>query len=407
MARRPSTRRSTIGAPHARTHRTTPRPPRRRAGPPRRVTRGAPPDADADREPDRAGGRPPRHRASQAGPAPWGRSPCRTTPPCRCSSAASTRPDRRRSGFYIGRRHVAASRASRWWSTGAPHLARVLPRAAGATRWASRLRRRFGFARGVLTAYEDEQLDGGDGRDDRRPQRHPHAEIERPRVGPMRDIVATIQPEQDDLVRTDLATERLRPGRSGDRQDRRRPAPGGVPALRAPRAADAHRRARGRSQPHRSWRYIGDVLPALGEIDVEQATVERCSDAGPVRGATDPASVARLKGDARMAEVFARAVWCTSPATEHLVCPTAPPVASARYEADEVVAELRDRGVRYGAGRTMLAQRLAHEVLPRMEAARRLPRRSSPDAVARSRPVRRTSSGSGRRRLASDWCCDC
>ena len=29
-------------------------------------------------------------------------------------------------------------------------------------------------------------------------------EIERPRVGPMRDIVATIQPEQDDIVRADL-----------------------------------------------------------------------------------------------------------------------------------------------------------------------------------------------------------
>jgi DNA helicase IV len=30
------------------------------------------------------------------------------------------------------------------------------------------------------------------------------ADIERPRVGPMRDIVATIQPEQDELVRADL-----------------------------------------------------------------------------------------------------------------------------------------------------------------------------------------------------------
>ncbi len=30
------------------------------------------------------------------------------------------------------------------------------------------------------------------------------AEIERPRIGPMRDIVATIQPEQDDLIRAPL-----------------------------------------------------------------------------------------------------------------------------------------------------------------------------------------------------------
>ena len=31
-------------------------------------------------------------------------------------------------------------------------------------------------------------------------------EIERPRVGPMRDIVATIQPEQDEIVRSDVGT---------------------------------------------------------------------------------------------------------------------------------------------------------------------------------------------------------
>ncbi|TNM53249.1 AAA family ATPase, partial [Streptomyces sp. NP160] len=30
------------------------------------------------------------------------------------------------------------------------------------------------------------------------------AEIERPRSGPMRDIVATIQPDQDDIVRAPL-----------------------------------------------------------------------------------------------------------------------------------------------------------------------------------------------------------
>ena len=43
------------------------------------------------------------------------------------------------------------------------------------------------------------------------------AEIERPRTGPMRDIVATIQPEQDDLVRAPLHPSRLRAGRARDR----------------------------------------------------------------------------------------------------------------------------------------------------------------------------------------------
>ena len=54
----------------------------------------------------------------------------------------------------------------------------------------------------------------------------------------------------------------------------------------------------------------------------------------------------------------------------------------------EVVEELRQRGVRYGAGRAMLSQRLAHQVLLRMEAAGDSPDDRVQDAVARSKPVR-------------------
>ena len=65
------------------------------------------------------------------------------------------------------------------------------------------LRRRFGFERGEITAYEDEHLL------DRTEAETRSAilagEIERPRVGPMRDIVATIQPEQDVIVRADVS----------------------------------------------------------------------------------------------------------------------------------------------------------------------------------------------------------
>jgi DNA helicase IV len=65
------------------------------------------------------------------------------------------------------------------------------------------LRRRFGFSGGTLTAYEDERLTdlqglaaGGT------VSRILTEEIERPRSGPMRDIVATIQPDQDDIPRS-------------------------------------------------------------------------------------------------------------------------------------------------------------------------------------------------------------
>ena len=62
-------------------------------------------------------------------------------------------------------------------------------------------RRRFGFVKGELTSFEDEYLQAGQ---EIGTSRILLDEIERPRVGPMRDIVATIQSEQDELVRADL-----------------------------------------------------------------------------------------------------------------------------------------------------------------------------------------------------------
>ena len=108
-------------------------------------------------------------------------------------------------------RHRRA-RASRWWSTGGRRVRCRSTGPAGASRWASRLRRRFGFTRGELTAYEDERLPPR--RAAERAQHILEAEIERPRFGPMRDIVATIQPEQDVIVRGRPRRHRLRPGRA-------------------------------------------------------------------------------------------------------------------------------------------------------------------------------------------------
>jgi hypothetical protein len=91
-----------------------------------------------------------------------------------------------------------------------------------------------------------------------------------------------------------------------------------------------------------------------------------------------------------MAEVLRRAIW------SHLGAASAPLVVPrgayqwrvGAYLTAEVVDELRQRGVRYGAGRAMLSQRLAHQVLLRMEAAGDSPDDRVQDAVARSKPVR-------------------
>ena len=91
-----------------------------------------------------------------------------------------------------------------------------------------------------------------------------------------------------------------------------------------------------------------------------------------------------------MAEVLAGRSGATSAApTEALVVPRgAHQWRVGGYLVEEIVDELRSRGVRYEAGRTMLPQRLAHQVLLRMEAAGDSPDDRVQNAVARSKPVK-------------------
>ena len=70
------------------------------------------------------------------------------------------------------------------------------------------------------------------------------------RTGRMADIVATIQAEQDEIIRSKPSRRAGRAGRARHRQDRGRAAPGRVPALHPPRPAGPARRARRRAQPH-------------------------------------------------------------------------------------------------------------------------------------------------------------
>ena len=123
----------------------------------------------------------------------------------------------------------------------------------------------------------------------------------------MRDIVATIQPDQDDIVRAPLTESICVQGAPGT----------GKTAVGLHRAAYllyTHSGQLARSGvlvvgPNRAFlRYIEQVLPTLGEVDVEQTTVAQLTARVPVR-AVDPPQVAVLKGDARMAEVLRRALW--------------------------------------------------------------------------------------------------
>ncbi|MFV6031185.1 HelD family protein [Streptomyces sp. NPDC056264] len=289
--------------------------------------------------------------------------------------------------FYIGRRHVHDADGDPMVIDWRAPVSQPYYQASKKDPQDVGLRRRFGYTGGELTAYEDEHL--SDPGELERTSRLLQAEIERPRVGPMRDIVATIQPEQDGIVRSDLSGTVCVQGGPGT----------GKTAVGLHRVAYllyAHRERLARTGtlvigPNRSFlHYIEQVLPALGELEVKQATVDDLVGGQvEVRG-TDEAATAVVKGDARMAELLRRAV------RSHVALPKEPlmVVRGSRrwrvpsYELEEIVRELMDRDIRYGAAREALPQRIAHAVLVRMEEAGEAPDDRVQNAVARNTAVK-------------------
>ncbi|AZS89982.1 AAA family ATPase [Streptomyces griseoviridis] len=288
--------------------------------------------------------------------------------------------------FYIGRRHVHDSDGDPMVIDWRAPVSQPFYRASKKDPMDVGLRRRFGYTGGDLTAYEDEHL--SDPAEAARTSRLLQREIERPRVGPMRDIVATIQPEQDEIVRSGLGGTVCVQGGPGT----------GKTAVGLHRVAYllyAHRERLARTGtlvigPNRSFlHYIEQVLPALGELAVQQATVDDLVGHVEVTG-TDDAPAAVIKGDARMAEVLRRAVY------SHVTLPTEPVMVvrgSRRWrvpahELETIVKELLDRGIRYGAAREALPQRIAHAVLVQMERSGEAPDDRVQDAVARNTAVK-------------------
>jgi DNA helicase IV len=297
--------------------------------------------------------------------------------------------DRESSGeeFHIGRRHVRNDAGDVVVVDWRADVSLAFYQATAAEPMDVSRRRRFGHAAGVLTSLEDEQLTAGD--------EHEvaasgilTAEIERPRVGPMRDIVATIAPDQDNLVRAPLEQTTCIQGAPGT----------GKTAVGLHRAAYllyTHREQLRRARvlvvgPNRSFlSYIGELLPALGEIDVQQVVVDDVVTGVTVRGQDRP-EVARLKGDARLATVIDRAVHdgIRMP-TESLVVP----VGSRRWRVSpEELTDLIQReggsGAPYGVIRSRLPTLIAEAVRRRSESTGGSPDDRWVTRLARSGPLR-------------------
>lgn len=269
-------------------------------------------------------------------------------------------PDGEHPRCYIGRRHVTDERHDPLVLDWRAPVSRAFYQASTRTPHGVATRRRFGSSGGVLTSFEDEHLDRGES-SDVASSRILTEEIERPRVGPMRDIVATIQPEQDDLVRAALSTSLCVQGGPGT----------GKTAVGLHRAAFLLYTYR--SQLERSrvlvvgpnsalLAYVSGILPALGELDAVQVSIDEVYTApGEPAGASDPPAVESLKHDARMAEVLHRALWAhVTPAADVL----AVALGADRYtlgptELDGVVREVLDRSPTYTGGRELVRARIA------------------------------------------------
>jgi len=185
------------------------------------------------------------------------------------------------------------------------------------------------------------------------------------RTGRMGDIIATIQNEQDQIIRSPLAGVLLVQGGPGT----------GKTAVALHRAAYllfTHRATLERQGvlvvgPNPLFlNYIENVLPSLGESGVTLSTIAGLVTNVEVRGA-DFEEVDQLKGDLRMAKVLARALRTRQrPLRRDVEIPVgrAIVVLRARY-TQEAVEKARRRPGNHNQRRSAvgreLATRLAHE----------------------------------------------
>ncbi|MGC4768693.1 HelD family protein [Micromonospora sp. DT44] len=196
------------------------------------------------------------------------------------------------------------------------------------------------------------------------------ADLARGRTGSMRDIVATIQAAQFALIRAPRDQVLVIEGGPGTGKS-------AVALHRVSWLLFNHREDMSAADvlvvgPHPTFvRYIGQVLPTLGDDGVELRDVGRLGTDVP-RGRTEPDAVARIKGEARMADLLARAldarVGAPDPAERLLVDGRFVTLPGA--EVAEALAMARAADLPYAGRRRLLRDRLAALVATRAGVAR-------------------------------------
>jgi DNA helicase IV len=217
--------------------------------------------------------------------------------------------------WYIGRRHIEDNAHDPVVVDWRAPIAAPFYRATGLDPLGLSHRRRFTTVDGDLSAYLDEQLDDPDSVTATGVPDPVLAEIGAARTGEMREIVATIQAEQDVVIRAPLDQCLVVQGGPGT----------GKTAVGLHRAAFLlfeHRRRLARNGvlvvgPNSVFLdYIANVLPSLGERLVQQRTaLDICVPKVEI-GAVDDDATRRWKGAPEMLDRLAEA------SVRHIVRPT-------------------------------------------------------------------------------------
>lgn len=209
--------------------------------------------------------------------------------------------------WYVGRRHVEDADGQPVILDWRAPVSAAFYRATSVDPCGLVHRRRFSIDDRTVVAIFDEDLTdpesgGGGGLPDPL-----LAELDRARSGQMRDIVATIAAEQDEIIRADLEELLIVQGGPGT----------GKTAVGLHRAAYLlfqHRELLADTQilvvgPNTVFlRYIAEVLPSLGETSVIQTTAPALLGSRFRVRAADDDAVTMLKGDLRMAAVIEQSI---------------------------------------------------------------------------------------------------
>jgi len=265
--------------------------------------------------------------------------------------------------WHIGRRHVEDARSDPVVVDWRAPVAVPFYRASAKDALGLARRRQIMVDRRSVVAVADDLFgtgDDGSGSTRLRGGDALLAELERARTGEMLDIVATIQAEQDEIIRAPLGRLLTVQGGPGT----------GKTAVGLHRAAFLLYNHPPLSRdgvlvlgPSRAFlRYIAQVLPSLGEEAVVQTTVADIAPKAKVR-VEEPMAVRRLKGDARMSELLQRALEGRRRMLDDDVSLRVR-FARATLGAEQVnqlVESIVARPVPYKAGRLALRSRLVSE----------------------------------------------